>query len=658
MQNRFGLKDFILFVLVVVVGVAVWLQMVQNDRTYNTLNQVKQILANQERLQADAQRLGDQQLQQTRDIVAAQQTLAETQQRLLNALREGVRINADAGSDDVDETPGSSLHAWARPGIPVSVQPPWGFARDPRGEQNYRRGGEFVEVFEAQPSKLTPVLGEDVYARRIQDQVCERLAEYDPETLELRGVLAEAWQYDPEGRWLRVKLREHARFDDGKPVTAEDVRYTFHDYIMNTELETESLRSIMYRVQSVEVLSTYVFEFTFSEPDAFNFDTALQMYVLPAHIYGQLTPRQINSATGYVRGSGAFKMERQDINDQWKPGEDVVLVRNEQYWGDAKPALSRLRYRVINEDVARLISFTNKEADMILPTSPAFVEKTSERGWDDKAYSFNWVNMRSSYNFIGWQCGPRNGKLTPFHDKRVRRAMTMLLDRERMIRDIWAGIGVVSTGPSSSASPASNPAIKPWPYDLNQARRLLAEAGWADRNGDGQLENAAGEPFRFEFTYAVGGQIIERIAKYIQDQCASVGIQCDLRGVDWSQYDQILKTRDFDALTMGWSASAPESDPRQIWSTASIQNQGHNFIQWNAGQDELIYNITSQFDREKRMQAWHEFHNLIHEEQPYTFVREVPWLRFISKDFANVHMYPKGLEQREYYIQPSYNRGL
>ncbi|MBO6514777.1 MAG: hypothetical protein JJ974_12515, partial [Phycisphaerales bacterium] len=132
--------------------------------------------------------------------------------------------------------------------------------------------------------------------------------------------------------------------------------------------------------------------------------------------------------------------------------------------------------------------------------------------------------------------------------------------------------------------------------------------------------------------------------------CASVGIRCNPKVVDWSLYDQILKTRDFDAITLAWSASAPESDPKQIWHSDSIQNQGHNFIQWDAGQDQYIDAIKTTLDKEERMKIFHQYHALIHEEQPYTFLRVSPWLRFVSKDYENVHTYPKGLEQREYYM--------
>jgi len=626
MQNKFGLKDFVLMVLVALVGLLTYMNMKQGDR-----------------LHVQTSKVADKSSQIEQQIARLERQISEG-----NFVVQGTGgTNAAGGS-----AAAMLENAWLKdPSVPVSRFSRRSFAQDPRDEPDYRLGGEFMETFEAQPSKLTPILGEDVYGRRIQDQVCERLASFNPETLEMEGQLAEAWQYDPAGYWIRVKIRDIARFSDGEPVTAEDVRWTFHDYINNPELETESLRSIMTQIDRIEVVSDRVVDIFFVEPDAYNLQAALMFYILPKHFYSQFTPTQINQATALTMGSGPFKFENLDPEDQWTPGEVAELVRNELYWGP-KPALERLRFNVIQEDVAKLTAFTNGESDMINPSSPQFVEKTEEEGWDEKAYSLRWLNMRSGYLFIGWQCGERNGKLTPFADKRVRQAMTLNLDREQMIRDIWRGLDYVAVGPNNPPSPAANPDIEPWPYDPERAIALLAEAGWIDRDGNGILENADGVEFEFEFTRASGGQTVERMQKYLVDRCAAIGIRCIPKVIDWALYDQTMKNRDFDAITLGWSASAPESDLKQIWHTDSIQNQGHNFIQWDAGQDQYIDKIKATLDFEERMKVFHQFHTLVNEEQPYTFIRVVPWKRFISKDFKNVHTYPKGLEQREFYTAP------
>ena len=154
--------------------------------------------------------------------------------RMESKMESGIVFSNNAGSNGSAGNQAERDESWVKdPAVEVVWFDRPGFADDPRGSDDYRIGGTFTETFEAQPRKLTPILGEDVYGRRVQDQVCERLAEFNPETLELEGWLAEAWQYDPEGYWIRVKIRDVARFSDGRPVTAEDVRWTFHDYINN-----------------------------------------------------------------------------------------------------------------------------------------------------------------------------------------------------------------------------------------------------------------------------------------------------------------------------------------------------------------------------------------------------------------------------------------
>ena len=252
---------------------------------------------------------------------------------------------------------------------------------------------------------------------------------------------------------------------------------------------------------------------------------------------------------------------------------------------------------------------------------------------------------------------PPDGAWTPFHDKRVRRAMTMILDREEMIRTIFAGVGVVSTGPNSPSSPSSNPDISPWPYDPVAAKALLAEAGWEDADNDGILEYqkddeffSKGTPFKFEFTITNSGETSERIISYLVAQCSQSGITCVPRVVDWSFYSDMLKRRDFDAMIMAWSASSPESDPKQIWHRNSILDQGDNFIQWDSPEgSDLIDKGRATMDHDERMMVWHDFHSVVHDEQPYTFIRVSPWIRFINRDIGNVQTYPIGLEPGEFF---------
>ncbi len=628
MQNRFGIKDFVFLVVLLATLGSVWLSMVQKTRMELAQQGVSAKLA---------------------DI---EQQVAQVNRKL--ELGAGVARGTTATSSAVNGV--ATDDTWARPGVKVEHWAAPHCAIDPSTIPGFGTGGEFTELFEAQPAKLTPYISSDVYSTRVLDRVCESLSSFDPKTLRLVGALADGWQIDPDGLWIRAHINPRARFSDGKPVTSEDIRWTYMDFINNPLIEAERTRSTQDNLKDVKVVDGLTVDFIFKEAFFTNILIALGDPILPKHYYSKFEPSQVNQGTGMTMGSGPFRLSKlpsgpEDLSNQWTPGEDVVLVRNEQYWAE-KPSLERMRFKSIKDDLGRLVAYRNGEGSMMLPTSPQFNKVLKEeRDFEKSNYALKWTNMRCGYSFIAWQCGPRSGKnLTPFADKRVRRAMTMLLDRERMIRDIWDGIGIVSKGPNNPESPASDPAVKALPFDQDKAKQLLAEAGWKDRDGDGILENEKGDKFTFEYTYATGGEISERLARFVKDSYGKAGIIVTTRPVDWSRYQELLKLRDFDAITMGWGANAPESDPRQIFHSESIKEGGDNFTQWvNKDCDALIEKGRRTMDEATRMEVWRQFEACVAEDQPYTFVRVAPWLRFVKRDFGNVNTYKSGLEPQEFF---------
>ncbi|MFM7481242.1 MAG: ABC transporter substrate-binding protein [Planctomycetota bacterium] len=629
MQSRFGVKDFFTILLLLAVLISVWLSMTQRTRMELAIESIRVKLVEMERQDALLQR------------------------QIEKGFAGGGVVATGAAPAAVAA---QTNDAWARPGVAITRWPSPTPETDPASIAGFAIGGEFTEIFEAQPAKLVPYIQSDVYGTRVLDRVCEGLGSFNAKTLKMEGALADGWQVDPDGLWIRAHINPRARFSDGVRVTAEDVRWTYLDFIGNPLIEAERTRSIQDNLKTVKVIDEQTVEFEFKEPSFTNTLVAFGNPVLPKHWYSKFEPSQINQGTGLMMGSGQFKLERlpsgpDNIDVQWTPGTDVVLVRNEQYWAE-KPPLERLRFKVVSDELGRLVSLRNGEGSMILPSSPQFNKVLREDADFEKAfYALKWVNMRCGYSFIAWQCGPRAGKaLTPFHDARVRRAMTMLLDRERMIRDIWDGIGIVAKGPMNPESPASDPALKPLPFNPDQAKVLLAEAGWKDRNGDGILENEAGDKFTFEYTYASGGEIAERLARFVKDSFTNAGILVTTRPVDWSRYQDLLKLRDFDAITMGWGNNAPESDPRQIWHSESTREGGDNFTQWrNADADALIEQGRRSMVESDRMLVWRQLEAVIADQQPYTFVRVAPWLRFVDRRFGNVNMYRSGLQPEEFF---------
>ncbi len=653
MQNTFGLKDFVVLVLVSIVGVIGFLGMKQDDRRWEELRSAeedtKQQLTTLIQIRDEITKGNTAHKAALRDVVREELSALDSRiEKLVNSA-------AAAGSVGTTGLPGSSngqrRPAWARPGFAVTFPEPRRFVSDPEAQDEFQEGGEFFELFEGQPPKIVPFMYADVYGRRVLDgTVCEALGAYDSETLTLRGLLGEAWQYDPNGMWLRVKIQDAARFSDGRSVTAEDVRWTFHDFVFNPEFETERFRSTLNVIDHVEVISEKVVEFHFKEAVFTNLREAVLMFILPKHFYSQFTPTQLNQSTGLLMGSGPYRLEGLDVDSQWTPPRDIVLVRNENYWGE-KPPLDTFRYRTIDNYAALLTSIENGEGHMMRGTQEQFRLKSRDVGFTDSFYTQQWANMRSGFSFLAWNCAERNGTPTPFADKRVRIAMTHLIDMERIRRDYYYGLGEICTGPFPVGGPQNSPDIVPLEYSIEKAKALLTEAGWIKK--DGVLKNERGDRFSFEYTYGTGSTVGPKVGAYLRDQCALVGIECTPKPIDWAIYATTLNTRDFDCITLQWSQNNPESDPNQLWHSSSIENQGDNFTQWaNPEADRLIELGRRSLDFNERMKVWHQLQKVIYDDQPYTFMMNPPWIRFISHDLGNVNTYPIGLDKHEIFMLP------
>ena len=627
MQNNFGLKDLIVIALILGLFISVWIAIYQDDRRWD----------------------------ETQEANTRLETLERQLVRLEQQIKDRPVVAAPVQGGSGAASP--ARPAWARDGVEITVSEPWGFTTDPYDAPDFVPGGEFTEIYEVQPPKLTPFTYSDVYGRRVNDLVTESLGWYDPKTLKMRGRLAESWQYAPDGMWLRVKIRDEARFSDGVTVLAEDVRWTYEDLIFNQQIEAERFRSVYSAIDDVEVVgdpeTSKVVHFTFKSPRFDNFEQAMGFKVLPKHIYAGWieSPTMFNQSTGLSVGSGPFRLATASPDSQWSPPNDIVLVRNEQYWGP-RPPLDSYRMTIINDSMTRLIAYNDGRGDMMRPTSPQFVEQRANDSFLEDHDARIWYNMRGGYSFIAWQCGPRNGeRLTPFADSRVRMAMTHLIDREKLRRDISKNLVRPATGPFLSSTPQANPDIEPFPYDPQRGLELLAEAGWIDRDGDGKLEDEEGKPFTFDFTFSNSSESTLQMATAMRADFASYGIDMQLKPIDWSVLVDILNRRDFDAVTFAWSASTPESDPYQIWHSDNIENQGDNFIQWsNEDADRLIEQGRQTLDFDERMKVWHQLHQVYHEDQPYTFMNEIPWMRFTTKRSGNIQEYNSGLEYFEFFV--------
>jgi len=501
-------------------------------------------------------------------------------------------------------------------------------------------GDWLVWHLSAEPHTLNPYTVEgDMYTRYITTgTIFERLFEYDKESEKviLKPWLAERMEISDGGLNVTVYLRDGIYFSDGAPVTADDVIFTF-ETIMNPGVDAADLRNYYHNVKEVVKIDERTVRFSFKELYWKTIESVGIFEVLPKHVYEFDDPQEFNTRRSNPFGSGPYVFEK------WDVGQQIVLRRNENYWG-YKPKLDKIVFHFITNDIAALQAIRSHDVDYMRPTPEQFAEmvKNDEFGKEFRTIKC-WVPS-VPYFFIGW-----NQERPFFKDRLVRLAMTHLVDRQSIIKHVLKGNAEISTGPFYLYGPQSDPNVKPWPFDPDKARELLDEAGWVDSDGDG-IRDKDGLPLRFKYSYSTGRMIYEQVAKLLKDEAAKVGVEVIPDPYEWSVFVERLNNRKFDAATIGWGGTI-ESDPYQIFHSSQIEGRGNNFVSFrNAEADVIIEQARRTLDDGNRYALYHLFHRLLHEEQPYTFLFFRPEVRFLDKRFENVNMHKLGLYEFEWYV--------
>lgn len=610
MENNFGVKDFVILMVMGILIVLVIFAMRQFDRQYDHVLTIKQ---QNDQLAAEVARVR----RQVSDIVSGGVSIP------LNP-GQTVRPSDTASASGAQADTDAFTHIKAAERLP-------GFAR----------GGWFIDNFGTKVGRLTPLISTDVYQSWIENQVLDSLAVRDPYTLEFVPRVARRWDISEDGLTITFHLRDDVTFSDGEPLTADDVVFTF-DWIMNPEVNAPRTRAYMTQFKAVIKVNDHTVQFTFSEPYFKNFETAVTIGIMPKHFYSNFTPNQFNERVGLLMGSGPYMLENPQT---WTPGNGVTLMRNPRYWG-VEPTFDRIVFNEIQEESAEMVRYGNQQHDLIRCTPEVYERLINDQRIMGFSNNYRYATPYGGYSYIGWnQKRKIDGRdtTTAFADPRVRKAMTMLIDRERMAREIYLGYATVASGPFAPKGPQADPEVEPWPYDETAAKALLKEAGFEDRDGDGVIEGPDGKPLRFTLTYPGGAEIYEKIILFLRDNLARGGVILEPERLDWPVLVNKLNQSDFDAVILGWSSTI-ESDAYQVFHSDQIKDQGDNRTGYsNPKLDTAIESARTTMDRDQRMQHWHEVHRILHEDQPYTFLFNRDALRLINNRVQNIETSKVGL---------------
>ncbi|MDT8310951.1 MAG: peptide-binding protein [Methylophaga sp.] len=514
-------------------------------------------------------------------------------------------------------------------------------ARQAMAEPDFAQGDWLRLAFASGLKTLTPLVSADAYSADVQNYVLESLLVRDPDTLKWQGLLADDWQISDDGLTITFTLKRGINFSDGEPLTAKDVVFTF-DFIMNEVIAAPRARAYLSRIASVTALDEFTVEFVFSEPYFNSLQLAGSLEIMPAHFYSRYleNPQTFNESRGLLMGSGPYRLADPE---NWTPDLGAVeLQRNPRYWGPVNPPFDRILWRIIENDSARLTTFRNGDIDVYNALPREFEDLLEDETITERSQHFEYMSPTAGYSFIAWNQS-RGGEKTRFADQRVREAMSLLTDVDRVLKEIFLGYGQPAASPFMAGSDQHDPAITPMPHDVSKAKALLDEAGFADRNGDGILESADGTPFEFELTFFQDSDDTRRMVLFLRDLYARAGIVMKPKPTEWSIMVENIQQKNFDAITLAWT-SGIEIDIFQMFHSSQTVEGGDNFINYqNPALDKVIDAARAEVDEAKRMALWHQAEQILVEDQPYTFLFRRNTMAFVDERIKNLEKTDLGL---------------
>ncbi|MEM8908494.1 MAG: ABC transporter substrate-binding protein, partial [Bacteroidota bacterium] len=336
-----------------------------------------------------------------------------------------------------------------------------------------------------------------------------------------------------------------------------------------------------------------------------------------------------------ISGAGAYRLA------SWESGQKLVLEKKEDWWGDALvadyPMLAahpqRIVYRPIPDATATISLIRNQEID-VASTIPntLFVDlqndenlKANYRLLAPPSYLQNFITLNN-----------RNAKL---NDKRVRRALAHLLDIDEVIQTVKNGMASPILGPIPPSVDYYHKTLDPIRMDIEKAKQLLAEAGWKDTDNNGIVDkmiDGQKEELRLSYLMTPSNEVSTNIALIFQNGAKKAGVSIELEVQEANSSREKVKKRDFDMFT---SATAPDPDyydPHQNWHTSNdVPGGGNRSGFGNAQTDALIDELRTTIDKEKRMELFLRFQEVIYEEQPVIYLYNTKDCLILHKRLAN-----------------------
>ncbi len=478
-------------------------------------------------------------------------------------------------------------------------------AQDYTPDPAAKPGGTITITYKDDVATLDPAIGYDWQNWSMIKSLFDGLMDYVPGTTELRPGLAESYEISEDGLTYTFKLRAGVKFHNGREMTAEDVKYSL-DRVTNPETQSPGAgffgaiagfeNAGAGGLSGVEIVDPSTVKITLSRPDA----TFLHVMALN---FASVVPKEAVDEAGAdfgkkPVGTGAYKLA------EWTLGQRLVFEKNADYWRAGVPFLDSVVFEVGQEPVVALLRLQNGEVDVPGDGIPPakFMEVMADPA--QAARVVKGGQLHTGYITL-------NVKTPPFDKVEVRKAVNMAINKER-ITQIINGRAVPATQPLPPSMPGYTEGYAGYPYDVEGAKKLLADAGLADG-------------FETDL-YVMNTDPNPRIAQAIQQDLAAIGIKANIQNLAQANVIEAGGAGTAPMIWsggMGWIADFP--DPSNFYGPilgcAGAAEGGWNWSKFcDESLDAKAVAADSMFDPAQsadRLKAWSDVYMGVMEQAPW-----------------------------------------
>lgn len=540
-------------------------------------------------------------------------------------------------------------------------------------------GGELIaSTIGEGPKTFNPFNSKDNTSSTMAGVMFDGLLTTNPVTGQPAPKLAKSYEISPDGKTYIIHLRRGIKWSDGKPITADDVVFTWSDIIFAGLGDTSTRDSLVIddKLPTVSKIDDYTVEFTTPKPYApfirmLSASIAPKHYFLPAVKGGAETFDRFLSTTTPPKDivvSGAFKLK------EYVPAQRVVFERNPNYYEINKekqklPYLDRFIYLIVGDLNNEVLKFEAKELDVIsLQGSKVARYKSLEAHSDFKLYN---LGPATGTMYLSMNLNNRKGKngkfyVNPtkqkwFQDLNFRQAVDYAIDRKNMVFNIANGIGEPLFTPESLNSIYLNKNIKPYSRNLEKSRELLKKSGFYTKKG--KLYDKDGNRVEFDLYTNAGNTEREAIGVMVKQDLEDLGMKVNFKPIEFnSLVNKLVSTFDWDMVIMGLTGSPLEpnggknvwlSDGRLHMFNMRLPQEGKDkILPWEKELDECFTKGALATKFEDRKKYYDKYQEIVYLQKPFIYIYSPVIIVAIRDKFKNI--YPSGLSGITHNIEEIY----